>query len=583
MLIYSAFNFYCRGTRQKLKRILVLPSATIVLLLFLFSIYETLKHESLRTCADVFLYLCEEMNIKFIAAALVIDTGLISIMKFGIIDMYFGKSNISKAALSLLLFPLFLMYGSFRFKELYAIVPVEQLIFHVMMPETGANFNMLYEIIILSALDTALLFSALILIFSVNLTLKKTGKTICLNTGKKVQYIAEPVFAAVCIVLFFINMGFSAYIVSHSKPPSTFYEEYYIDPNSVEITFPKRKRNLIVILVESLETGFLTRENGGAFNEHLMPQIETLLKTNINFSASNGPGGAYQLPGTGWSIAGITAQYSGVPLNLGFKGNDYGKLFKQFLPGASSVGDILYKAGYKTYFFLGAEIKFGGLDKYFATHKNTIIYDYNYFSGNGYIPKDYYVWWGIEDRKVYAFAKDIIPEITKAEPFFITIETADTHPPAMYLDADALEIFNSRQKNVLYSMDSQLSNFLAYLAEQPFYENTTIVVLGDHLYMESDIFPNDFNSGISNRFPLNIFINSLLNGRYSKNRLFSHFDIFPAIIESIGGSYDAPGLGLGRSMNKGERTLLELLGVDYVNNVLPQKSAYYNNLWTAVD
>jgi phosphoglycerol transferase len=132
-------------------------------------------------------------------------------------------------------------------------------------------------------------------------------------------------------------------------------------------------------------------------------------------------------------------------------------------------------------------------------------------------------------------------------------------------------------------MDSQLSNFLAYLAEQPFYENTTIVVLGDHLYMESDIFPNDFNSGISNRFPLNIFINSLLNGRYSKNRLFSHFDIFPAIIESIGGSYDAPGLGLGRSMNKGERTLLELLGVDYVNNVLPQKSAYYNNLWTAVD
>jgi hypothetical protein len=94
--------------------------------------------------------------------------------------------------------------------------------------------------------------------------------------------------------------------------------------------------------------------------------------------------------------------------------------------------------------------------------------------------------------------------------------------------------------------------------------------------------PLYFGSDLNNkykRFPVNIFMNSLLNEEHTKNRIFSHFDLFPALIDSIGGVYDSDGLAFGRSMHKGRPTLLEELGVDRVNNALQQMSRYYNRLW----
>jgi phosphoglycerol transferase len=394
-------------------------------------------------------------------------------------------------------------------------------------------------------------------------------------------------------------MDIPSYILSLQKGPSTFYEENYIDPNGVEITFPGKKRNLIVIFVESLETGFLIRNNGGAFSERLMPEIEDLMRDNINFSMDSGLGGAHELYGTEWTIAGIVSQYSGVPMAVSFLNqidwNNYGMLGDDFLPGASGVGDILHKAGYKNYFILGSDIEFGGRDKYFKTHKDTIIYDYNYFIENNYIPKDYNVWWGFEDRKLYAFSKEKLLEIAQDAPFFATILTADTHPVGGYLDAGALKIFDSQYMDVVFDTSRQLSDFLEWLKEQEFYENTTVAVLGDHLHHDSSVFPRDYQihslsskydssyrGGLDNkykRFPVNIFINSLLSEEHTKNRIFSHFDVFPALIDSVGGVYNAKGLALGRSMNKGEATLLEELELDYVNDVLQRRSNYYDRLW----
>jgi phosphoglycerol transferase len=460
---------------------------------------------------------------------------------------------------------------------MYGMVPVEQLIFHIMLPRSGANLGIVYKIIIRTIIDSIIIFVLLASLLFVEMNFKK--KNFYFNIKRKHQWMAVVFFLVSGICFSVVNMGVPSYVTELQKEPSMFYEENYIDPNSIEITFPEKKRNLIVIFIESLETGFLTREEGGAFSERLIPEIEDLMKNNINFSASGGFGGAFQLDGTGWTIAGITAQYSGVPLVLGHLViNNYG-ILGDFLSGASGVGDILYKAGYKNYFILGSEIEFGGRDKYFKMHKNTVIYDYRYFLYNNYIPRNYKVWWGFEDRKLYGFAKEKILEAAKDEPFFVTILTADTHGPDGYLDKYALRMFDSRYKNVLFDMNSQLIHFLEWLKEQGFYENTTVVVLGDHLFMDASIYPKDFVHNSYNRFPVNIFINSLLSKINTKNRFFSHFDIFPALIDSIGGVYNARGLALGRSMNKGEPTLLEKYGVDNVNNILQQKSDYYNGLW----
>ncbi|MDR2376296.1 MAG: LTA synthase family protein, partial [Treponema sp.] len=539
--------------------------------LVLFSIYRS------QSITRTFLYLCQKINIKFLLVALALNIFIFGTLKFGKFVIDLGKISVSKPILAIIFVSLFFITGSFRFKEVYGIVPVEQLIFHIMMPETGANFSMIYKVIGETAVDSVILFILLMVVLSFRITFKKLNKVFLFNNNKKQLRIAVVFFCIAGTGFFMLNMGVPDYIESLRQGTSIFYEEYYIDPNGVEIIFPEQKRNLIVIFVESLETGFLTREDGGAFSESLIPDIENLMKNNINFSLDKGPGGSHELYGTEWTIAGITAQYSGIPLAVTFLNqtdwNNYGILGDEFLPGASSVGDILYRAGYANYFILGSEIEFGARDKYFRTHKDTVIYDYNYFYDHGYIPKDYRVWWGIEDRKLYHFAKEKIVEAAGKEPFFITLLTADTHPSDGYLDADAENIFDSQYKNVLFDTSRQLADFLKWLEEQSFYENTTVAVLGDHLYQDSSFFPKDFQihslssryeasyyrDKLNNkykRFPVNIFINSLLQEKHTKDRIFSHFDIFPALIDSIGAVYNAEGLALGRSMNKGEKTLL---------------------------
>jgi phosphoglycerol transferase len=120
------------------------------------------------------------------------------------------------------------------------------------------------------------------------------------------------------------------------------------------------------------------------------------------------------------------------------------------MPNAYGIGDILSKEGYTNYFILGSEAEFGGRDKYFKTHGDTIIYDYRYFLDNGLVPKSYRVWWGFEDRKLYQFTKEKLLEIAKSPPFFLTLLTADTHPVDGYLDNEAEKMFGSQYENVLY-------------------------------------------------------------------------------------------------------------------------------------
>jgi phosphoglycerol transferase len=398
-----------------------------------------------------------------------------------------------------------------------------------------------------------------------------------------------------------IIIGLPQYILSSFKKPFTFYEENYIFPERAAVSFPEKKRNLIVIMVESLETGFLTIEDGGAFTEDLMPEVALLAKKNLNISGTGGIGGPQQLYGTEWTIAGIASYYLGIPLAVNFLNqtdwNTYGTLGGQFLSGAYGIADILENAGYKNYFILGSDAQFGGRDKFFKTHKNTTIYDYLYFRDNGFIPEDYKVWWGIEDRKLYHLAKNKITETAQQEPFFVTLLTVDTHPADGYLDEQAERLFDTQYKNVIRDMSRQLHDFVDWVYRQPFYENTTLVILGDHLYQDSTIFPEHFRiqklssryekryfdkniKEVYNRYPINIFINSLLDPQNIKNRAFSHFDILPALVESIGGVYDTKGLALGRSMNiPGSLTLLEKYGEPLINEYLRRKSVLYNDLW----
>jgi phosphoglycerol transferase len=374
------------------------------------------------------------------------------------------------------------------------------------------------------------------------------------------------------------------FILRQIEAPSQFYEEHYIDPKTVDFIFPEKKRNLLVIVVESLETSFLQQQfcAEGLFEEDLIPEIAALAREGVNFSGTEDIGGLVQVSGTSWTIAGIVSFYSGLSLVLPIDGNTYRGLGNTFFSNAACLGDILYEEGYRNYFICGSDSAFAGRDVYFKLHGNTTIWDYHYFRDNGYIPPDYLAWWGFEDRKLYSFAKEKLSALGgRPEPFFFTLLTADTHASDGYLDDHAERLYDSQYKNVLRDTSRQLDDFMLWIKEQPFYEHTTVAILGDHLYMDATFFPA--GSDLSRRHPLNIFINSPLSDAHAKNRIFSHLDIFPTLLDSIGVDYNAEGLGLGRRMSMGTATLTETISWTELNAQLVRRSKKYRSLFSASD
>jgi phosphoglycerol transferase len=553
-------------------------SLAFVYNVFYISLFSFYKNDSM---GNSLLYLIEKLNIKYIVIASIISISYVIISNKQKIKLKFDLIC-PKYLIFSLLFALFFINALLKFNKMYATVPLDQLIFHIKFPVTGANFFMITNFIIPVIIDTIIMVSFIMLILSMEIQIKTKSICIPVHRIKKAIPLLAILFPFIGIAILVIGLDFSKYVNVFNNHPSSFYEKHYIDPANIDIIFPEKKRNLIVIFIESLETGFLKIEKGGGFYEDLIPEIEYLAQENINFSQDDRIGGTVQLNGTEWTIAGISSQYSGIPLTLPFiDGNNYGRLGEEFMPGAYGLGDILNKAGYKNYFILGSEAEFGGRDKYFKTHGDTIIYDYRYFHDNNFIPENYKVWWGFEDRKLYQFAKEKLLEISSAPPFFLTLLTVDTHPVDGYLDNEAEKIFGSQYENVLRNMSRLLYDFILWLKDQDFFENTTVVVLGDHLYMDSSVFQEDYVKEIDRRFPINIFINSLLDDANVKNRTFSSFDIFPTLVDSIGVTYNSDGLALGRSINKGTSTLLEILGIDNFQNNINKKSYLYNTLWSA--
>ena len=92
------------------------------------------------------------------------------------------------------------------------------------------------------------------------------------------------------------------------------FDEYYIDGKNVNITFPSKKRNLVLIVMESMENSVLSKENGGAWDYSLTPELESLALENINFSNIDKLGGSFNTYGASFTAGGLVALTSGTPL-----------------------------------------------------------------------------------------------------------------------------------------------------------------------------------------------------------------------------------------------------------------------------
>lgn len=361
---------------------------------------------------------------------------------------------------------------------------------------------------------------------------------------------------------------------------SPYIEENFADPLTTPIKFPEKKRNLIHIYLESMENSYLSKELGGFMEENLMPDLTKLSEEGYNFShLPEGFGGPPWTTGGHWSVASMVNMGTGLPMKVPVDGNAYGAE-NNFLPGATTLGDILKEQGYEQTVMFGADANFGGLNFYYTSHGGFNIIDYRGAKKLGLIPEDYSVWWGYEDDKLYEFAKQELTRLSETgKPFHFCMETADTHFPDGYQVPGMPTPYESPYANVILYSQEQTVKFIRWIQQQPFYENTTIVLIGDHLSMDQKFFES-FDRDYK-RTCFNLILNPAPNVRdINENRLhnrdWANFDMFPTILASLGVEIEGNRLGIGTNLFSNEQTLFERDGVDEVNSILDQRSNFYN-------
>lgn len=496
--------------------------------------------------------------------------------------------NIHTVLLSLLVFLGFLAFFSAKwYIDTYGQLGFESILFTLLSNLTGLEATLLFDFF-RSAAIPALLLSAVCNLILFMPSKKKFVVTvfrkfkICLFPVKRVIAIPLSILLVVAsLTPAAFDVGLFQYLSSVSNS-STFYQDYYEDPEYVPVHFPEKKRNLVYIFLESMENTYFSTAEGGALDVNAMPELYDLANTNLNFSEDNDVGGFFAPPGTTWTIGAIVGQTAGIPLKTpsGIGRNKYGG-DGVFLPGVTNITNILHDAGYYQTLMVGSDSSFGGRKEYFLSHDMDHVYDLFTARDAGIVADDYYVWWGMEDKYLFEYARQELTEIAKGDqPFAFSMLTVDTHRTNGYVCSLCSDEQDHQYENVISCSSKQVIEFVQWIQQQDFYENTTVIICGDHPTMDNQYIKDVVGSDFPRRV-YNCILNPVATPTMAKNRVFCTLDMFPTTLGALGCTIDGDRLGFGTNLFSNTPTLAEEMGMETLNEELSKSSSFYSaNFYT---
>ncbi|MBO4216635.1 MAG: LTA synthase family protein, partial [Clostridia bacterium] len=488
----------------------------------------------------------------------------------------------------LLLFGFLCMFSAAWYINVFGDVGFDAILYTLFSDIDGTESGLVLEFLLNAALP-ALIFTAL----SVFVIFFTSEKKLSLEVAKHkfriypfpkwLSAVISVVLTAVLIVTACVKVHFDTYLSYMLEPSSTFIEDNYVDPQTANITFPEQKQNLIILYLESMETSFADASHHGGNDVNPIPELCELAEENVNFSHTESLGGFTSPTGTTWTVAALVAMNCGVPLKLplGISSNSYGK--EHFMPGITTLTDILHENGYYQAFMCGSQATFGGRRQLYVEHGVDEICDHGAAMIYGIVPYGYAVWWGMEDIHLFEYAKQKLPEMaSRGQPFALSMLTVDTHHVGGYVCDVCEEEYPERYENVLACSSRQVYAFIEWVKQQDFYENTTIVICGDHPTMDAGYAERNLPEGYDRKV-YNCFINAIPQAVKEKNREFTSLDMFPTILASIGCTFDGDRLGPGTNLFSASQTLSEELGRDELDAGISKKSDYYNDVFLGLN
>lgn len=416
---------------------------------------------------------------------------------------------------------------------------------------------------------------------------KKEYRKVSMNRKKLNRIILGS--ACSCLAMSIASFGFNSWqqldqlgyfrYMRMQNSDSNFYQVYYANPDDVKLTFPAKKKNLIYIYLESMESSFANKANGGFYDKSLIPNLTALAeKEGEDFSGQSAElNGANVTENSSWTVAAMVTQSTGTPLVYvdPHDGGDTWAGKNTFLEGLPSIGNILEDNGYTNELLVGSPGTYAGRQNFFEQHGDYNVYDVFWAQKNHRLPTDdYYKFWGFEDKYLFEIAKERITSLAKkGEPFNFTMLTVDTHFPYGYLCSecpDPKDYDDDQMKAVIACSDKQVAAFVKWIQKQPFYDDTVVVISGDHLSMSSDL-----NTELED-FDRKVYVDILNGPKYTgQERDYTTCDLFPTTLAALGVKIDGNRLGLGTNLYSGVPTLMEQLSIDFLNEQIPAASDYY--------
>ena len=345
---------------------------------------------------------------------------------------------------------------------------------------------------------------------------------------------------------------------------SDIYERYY---KISSLQKPKKPKNIILIFAESIEDNFSDENYWG---ENLIPYLSVLKKEGVSFR------GYKSINGTNWTIASNVATFCGVPIRVHLR-DLLGPQTEHFLPGAECLPDMLHKVGYHNVFSTGTYISFVGTDVFIKEHHFDEVFgrdeliEQNFASDDDIGLEEY----GINDTAMFEFARKKISELSsRRQPFFISIQTLDTHFPSGYVHSSC-ETKYGDTRDAIKCSDKIIYDFIKWCQNQDFYADTTIIIVGDHLMMTSSDIAEQ-----SEVYPQREIYSVILEQNIKPQTIFKPYSMFDwsATIADKAGIISGPYLGLGVSLLRNDETLAERLGAQKLEEEVLKNSGKYNEL-----
>lgn len=331
---------------------------------------------------------------------------------------------------------------------------------------------------------------------------------------------------------------------------------------------PKEKKNIVVILMESFSSYYLSDSN-------LTPFVKSLSDKGIFFpnTFSSGIHTMNGLYATLFSYPALLDQHP-------FKTGDIVRY--------DSWPYIMHEMGYSTYYFTTHDDQFDNIGGYMAANYFEHIisekdYPANEVKSNLGVPDDYMF------RKSFEY---INMSASEDKPFMAAYLTASNHNPFIIPEYFEIDKNEHIDQNIVRYADWSLMQFFENASKQEWYDNTVFVLVGDH---GSAKFNNLYDVSLCYHQVPFIIYDPIIEKPVCDDKLACQTDIFPTVMGYLGYEFVNSTFGINLFKNSHDYVYFSSDNAYqcisdkyyYVNNFSEERKAIYdyknNNPYNYID